>query len=69
MQPPTIGAQYEGAISISPKGVGYVKIRDLGITVEVPREALNRAFHHDTVKVEVTDLPAQQGLLKSENPV
>ncbi len=66
---PKIGDQFEGTISISPKGVGYVRIRDLDITIEVPRQALNRAFHHDTVKVEVTDLPAQQGLLKSENPL
>lgn len=62
MEQLTIGSVFEGNISISPKGVGYVKVRDLGITVEVAREALNRAFHHDNVKVEVTDLP------KDENP-
>ena len=50
------GGQYEGSINISTKGVGYVKLRDLGVTVEVPREALNRAFHYDIVKVEVTHL-------------
>lgn len=51
------GSQYEGPINISTKGVGYVKVRDLGLTIEVPREALNRAFHYDTVLVEVTALP------------
>jgi len=50
------GEQYEGPINISTKGVGYVKLKDLGATVEVPREALNRAFHYDVVKVEVTHL-------------
>jgi ribonuclease R len=53
-----IGAQYDGQINISPKGIGYVKVRDLNITVEVPREALNKSFHMDTVKVEVTALPS-----------
>lgn len=52
-----IGAHFEGSINISTKGVGYVKVRDLGISIEVPREALNRAFHGDTVLVEVTALP------------
>lgn len=52
-----IGAQFDGPINISSKGIGYVKIRDLGITIEVPREALNRAFHSDIVTVEVTDVP------------
>jgi ribonuclease R len=56
------GSVLDGIINISPKGIGYLKARDLGITVEVQREALNRAFHGDTVKVEVTDLP------KDENP-
>ncbi len=51
-----VGAQFEGSINISTKGVGYVKVRDLGISIEVPREALNRAFHGDTVSVEVTEL-------------
>lgn len=58
----TVGSAFEGVISISPKGIGYVKLRDLGITVEIPREALNRAFHHDTVKGEITSTPA------GENP-
>jgi ribonuclease R len=53
-----IGAEYEGQINISTKGIGYVKVRDLGISVEIPREALNKAFHMDTVKVSVTGLPA-----------
>ena len=57
-----VGAQFEGPINISTKGVGYVKVRDLGISIEVPREALNRAFHYDSVLVEVTSLPA------GENP-
>lgn len=51
------GSIFEGGINISTKGTGYVKVRDLGISIEIPREALNRAFHGDTVKVEVTELP------------
>jgi ribonuclease R len=50
------GAIFEGNINISTKGVGYVKVRDLGISIEVPKDALNRAFHGDTVKAEVTAL-------------
>lgn len=63
-----VGAQFEGSINISTKGIGYVKVRDLpdqkgaNISIEVPREALNRAFHGDTVLVEVTGLP------NGENP-
>ena len=57
-----VGAQFEGTINISTKGIGYVKVRDLGISIEIPREALNRAFHMDTVLVEVTSLPP------AENP-
>jgi ribonuclease R len=57
-----VGAQFEGTINISTKGVGYVKVRDLGISIEIPKEALNRAFHMDTVLVEVTSLPP------AENP-
>lgn len=58
-----VGAVYEGQINISTKGTGFVKVRDLprmqgkaglGITIEVAREALNKSFHGDTVKVEVT---------------
>ncbi len=56
MEKVSVGAIFEGSINISTKGIGYVKVRDLGIAVEVPREALNRAFHGDTVKVEVTEL-------------
>ncbi|HTH93436.1 MAG TPA: ribonuclease R [Candidatus Paceibacterota bacterium] len=59
-----VGAQYEGQINISTKGIGYVKVRDLDISVEIPREALNKAFHGDTVKAEVTALPGPA----SENP-
>lgn len=55
-----IGANFEGSINISTKGVGYVKVRDLGISIEVPREALNRAFHGDTVLTEVTALPPME---------
>ena len=50
------GQRYEGSINISTKGVGYVKIKELGATIEVPREALNRAFHYDVVSAEVTHL-------------
>jgi VacB/RNase II family 3'-5' exoribonuclease len=69
MQELKIGAQFEGSINISTKGTGYVKVRDLpnqkgaNISIEIPREALNRAFHGDTVIVEVTDLPP------AENPI
>jgi ribonuclease R len=52
-----VGSIFDGGINISTKGTGYVKVRDLGIAIEVPREALNRAFHSDTVRVEVTDVP------------
>jgi ribonuclease R len=51
------GAVFEGSINISTKGIGYVKVRELGISIEIPRDALNRAFHNDMVKVEVTSLP------------
>ncbi len=63
-----VGAQFEGSINISTKGIGYVRVRDLpgqkniNISIEVPRESLNRAFHGDTVLVEVTGLPP------AENP-
>ncbi len=56
MENVSVGAEYEGSINISTKGIGFVKIRDLKIAIEVPREALNRAFHGDTVRVEVTEL-------------
>ncbi len=62
MEKVSIGAKLEGTINISPKGIGYVKVRDLGITIEIPREALNRAFHMDVVQAEITELPA------GENP-
>ncbi len=55
--PLKIGAIYEGQINISTKGIGYVKVRDLNISVEIPREALNKSFHGDTVKAEVTAMP------------
>lgn len=57
-----IGAIYEGQINISTKGTGYVKVRDLNISVEIPREALNKAFHGDTVKAEVTALPGPDNI-------
>lgn len=57
-----IGSVFEGSINISPKGIGYLKVRDLGITIEIPRESLNRSFHNDTVKVAITDIPG------GENP-
>ena len=57
MEQLTIGATYDGTINISTKGIGYIKLRELGVSIEVPREALNRSFHGDTVKVEVTALP------------
>lgn len=52
----TPGERYEGSINISAKGVGYVKIKELNATIEVPRDALNRAFHYDIVSAEVTHL-------------
>ncbi len=62
MQELKIGAKFEGTINISTKGIGYVKVRELDISIEIPREALNRSFHGDTVLAEVTALP------KGENP-
>ena len=56
MEQLTVGALFEGMINISTRGVGYVKVRDLGISIEIPREALNRAFHGDIVNTEVTSL-------------
>jgi ribonuclease R len=61
-----VGAQYEGQINISTKGTGFVKVRDLGITVEVPREGLNKAFHGDTVKVQITAMVAPMS--REDNP-
>lgn len=52
----SVGAEFEGTINISTKGIGFVKVRDPKMAVEVPREALNRAFHGDIVKVQVTEL-------------
>lgn len=52
-----IGAIVEGPINISTKAVGYVKLKDLGVSVEVQKEALNRAFHSDIVKVEILSVP------------
>ena len=52
-----IGAPIEGVINISAKGVGYIKLRDLDTSLEIPHEALNRAFPGDTVKVSITSLP------------
>jgi ribonuclease R len=57
MENVSVGASYEGTINISTKGTGFVKIRDPKMAVEVPREALNRAFHGDIVRVEITELP------------
>lgn len=51
------GQEYEGQINISTKGIGYVKVKALDISIEISREALNKAFHGDTVKVAVTMLP------------
>lgn len=53
-QPVAVGDTFEGTITISGKGIGYVKIREKGITIEVPKDGLNRAFHLDTVSVTVT---------------
>jgi ribonuclease R len=57
MENVSVGSIYEGSINISTKGIGFVKIKDPKMAVEVPREALNRAFHGDIVRVEVTALP------------
>lgn len=61
-----VGARYEGQINISTKGTGFVKVRDAGITVEVPREGLNKAFHGDTVQVEITTMVAPDS--RENNP-
>lgn len=55
-----VGAIFEGPINISTKGIGYVKVRDLNISIEIPRDALNRAFHGDTVRAEITTLTPDQ---------
>jgi len=55
---PAAGQEYEGQINISTKGIGYVKVKALDISIEIPHEALNKAFHGDTVKVTVTMLPS-----------
>lgn len=52
------GQEYEGQINISTKGIGYVKVKALDISIEIPRDALNKAFHGDTVKAVVTMLPS-----------
>jgi ribonuclease R len=52
------GQEYEGQINISTKGIGYVKVKALDISIEIPRESLNKAFHGDTVKAAVTMLPS-----------
>lgn len=57
MENVSVGSIYEGSINISTKGIGFVKIKDPKMAVEIPREALNRAFHGDIVRVEVTALP------------
>ncbi|MEI6022785.1 MAG: ribonuclease R [bacterium] len=64
MQPiqPTIGETFEGTINISGKGVGYVKIRESGFTIEIPREGLNKAFPGDTVEAKIVST------LNGENP-
>ena len=51
-----IGQNYEGIINISTKGIGFVKIRELKETIEIPRESLNKAFHGDMVSVLVKTL-------------
>lgn len=52
-----VGQIVQGSLNVSGKGIGFVKLRELGVSVEIPREALNRAFPGDTVQVEVTSLP------------
>ncbi len=51
---------FEGSLSVSTKGTGYLKLRDLNISLEIPREELNRALHGDTVVVEVTAIPPHE---------
>lgn len=70
MEKLSIGTEVEGSVNISSKGVGYVRVRDfpdeknsIKITVEVPRDFLNRAFQGDTVKAVITSLPS------GENPI
>lgn len=52
-----VGEIYELPINISARGTGFAKIKEKNITIEVPKEALNRAFSQDIVKVEVTGIP------------
>lgn len=44
----------EGTISITSKRVGYVRNRETDISVEIAPENLNRAFHGDKVRSEIT---------------
>lgn len=46
--------EIEGMITLSSKGIGYVKNKEKDITIEVPREHLNRAFHGDMVLARIT---------------
>lgn len=60
--PVEVKEQYEGSLSISSKGTGFVRIKEKNIAIEIPKDALNRAFHNDIVRAEVTYTP------QGENP-
>lgn len=60
--PVQVKEQYEGSLSISSKGTGFVRIKEKNTAIEIPRDALNRAFHNDIVRAEVTYTP------QGENP-
>lgn len=47
------GSTFEGPIIITSRGTGYFNI-DKNLSIEVPVEAVNKAFDGDTVKVQVT---------------
>jgi len=61
-----VGARYEGQINISTKGTGFVKVKELNISIEIPREALNKAFHGDIVEAEVTAMVSPTS--REDNP-
>ncbi len=52
-----VGEIYELSINISSRGIGFAKIKEKNVSIEIPKEALNRAFSQDIVKVEVTATP------------
>lgn len=62
------GDTLEGTINISAKGIGYIKMKEYGETIEVPRADLGKAFSGDIVEVLVAaqiDGENPRGVVKS----